>query len=558
MKQDPGNRSEPLQKVFDYHQATKHYPQGYARGPGYLDWATQPNPFRRYEGAPLIPLEKFLPTAEPLYDNAFVPGQISPVPVNLQSISQLFYDSLAISAWKSTGETRWALRVNPSSGNLHPTEGYLVCSPIEGLCDKPMVCHYAPKEHGLEVRAEFELELWEKLCVRFPKVTFFIGLTSIHWREAWKYGQRAYRYCQHDAGHAIGAISVAAAGLGWQARSLDDLSTDELALLTGTFREHDAEPEEPDVLMALGPFEEETNEVGLPEEHVLAFASHDWQGKPNKLSTSHVEWGMEKIAEAARKPSGSGRYKRFKNPPKQGSSEIRPVSLRKIISQRRSAVAMDGETQISRDTFYRILEKTLAVPGNIPFSTLPWKPHIHLAIFVHRVDDLPPGLYFLVRYWEQFVAAWKKFLAELRSFWNWLRGLRERPETESAEAGAQVAPPVYRSFASFSNPFNRSSRHKWTVEQMVLYSFEALEAWARESGYGRQEHETPSEFTRSLGKHSKELAPSMRRIGKLYSRAAYAPGKLPDSCLDDVRSFWQLLPAPRSHTLAAPATSTAS
>ena len=397
MKQDPGNRSEPLQKVFDYHQATKHYPQGYARGPGYLDWATQPNPFRRYEGAPLIPLEKFLPTAEPLYDNAFVPGQISPVPVNLQSISQLFYDSLAISAWKSTGETRWALRVNPSSGNLHPTEGYLVCSPIEGLCDKPMVCHYAPKEHGLEVRAEFELELWEKLCVRFPKVTFFIGLTSIHWREAWKYGQRAYRYCQHDVGHAIGAISVAAAGLGWQARILDDLSTEELALLTGTFREHDAELEEPDVLMALGPFEEETNEVGLPEEHVLAFASHDWQGKPNKLSTSHVEWGMEKTAEAARKPSGSGRYERFKNPPKQGSFEIRPVSLRKIISQRRSAVAMDGETQISRDTFYRILEKTLAVPDNIPFSTLPWKPHIHLAIFVHRVDDLPPGLYFLVR-----------------------------------------------------------------------------------------------------------------------------------------------------------------
>jgi len=58
---------------------------------------------------------------------------------------------------------------------------------------------------------------------RFPPGTFFTGLTSIHWREAWKYGQRAYRYCQHDAGHAIGAISIAAAGLGWQARILDDL-----------------------------------------------------------------------------------------------------------------------------------------------------------------------------------------------------------------------------------------------------------------------------------------------------------------------------------------------
>ena len=128
--------------------------------------------------------------------------------MNVQSISQLFYDSLALSAWKSIGETSWALRVNPSSGNLHPTEGYLICGPIDGLCDTPMVCHYAPKEHGLEVRAAFELGLWKKLCVRFPTDTFLVGLTSIHWREAWKYGQRAYRYCQHDAGHAIGAISI--------------------------------------------------------------------------------------------------------------------------------------------------------------------------------------------------------------------------------------------------------------------------------------------------------------------------------------------------------------
>lgn len=394
---DLGNKSAPLQTVFDYHQTTKHYFQGYARGPGYLDWATQPNPFRRYDGSRLMPLEKIRPTDKPLYDDAFVQGRVPLVPVNLRSISQLFYDSLAISAWKSAGETRWALRVNPSSGNLHPTEGYLICGPIEGLCDKPMVCHYAPKEHGLEVRAEFELGLWEKLCVRFPQDNFFIGLTSIHWREAWKYGQRAYRYCQHDAGHAIGAISIAAAGLGWQTRVLDDLGTDELALLTGTFRDHDAEPEEPDVLMALGPFEEETNETGLPEDHVLSFESLDWRGCPNQLSKSHVEWGMDEIAEAVRKPRGSSQYELFQGPPKQWSLEIRPISLRKMIRQRRSAVAMDGETRISRDTLYRILQKTLAVPGNIPFSTLPWKPHIHLAIFVHRVEDLPAGLYFLVR-----------------------------------------------------------------------------------------------------------------------------------------------------------------
>ena len=362
-----------------------------------MDWATQPNPFRRYDGARLVPLEKVPPADEAPYDEAFVPGRIPPAAVNLRSISRLFYDSLAISAWKSIGETSWALRVNPSSGNLHPTEGYLICGPIDGLSDTPMVCHYAPKEHGLEVRAALAVDLWDALSGRLPTDTFFVGLTSIHWREAWKYGQRAYRYCQHDAGHAIGAISIAAAGLGWQTRILDDLATGELACLMGTFREHDAEPEEPDVLMAVGPGDAATDATRLPEDQVLAFKSVGWQGHPNQLSTSHAEWGVAEAAEAARKPRGVGQYAPFRDAPGPWSLDVRPVSLRKMIRQRRSAVAMDGATRIDRDTFYRILQKTLAIPANIPFGTLPWKPHLHLAIFVHRVDDLPSGLYFLVR-----------------------------------------------------------------------------------------------------------------------------------------------------------------
>ena len=397
MKEDAGSMPDPLQTVFHYHQVTKHHFQGSARGPGYLDWATQPNPFRRFEGARLVPLEKIQPTDEPLYDNAFVRGRIPPVLVNVQSVSQFFYDSLAISAWKSTGETSWALRVNPSSGNLHPTEGYLICGPIEGLSDAPMVCHYAPKEHALEVRAEFGLGLWNKLCVRFPTDTFLVGLTSIHWREAWKYGQRSYRYCQHDVGHAIGAISIAAAGLGWQTTILDDLGADELALLMGTWQDHGAEPEEPDVLMAVAPRDVPTNQTRLPEDQVLAFKSLGWRGHPNQLSTSHAEWGVAEAAEAARKPRGVGQFESFHDPPAPWSLDVRPLSLRKLIRQRRSAVAMDRETRIDRETFYRMLQKTLAIPGTMPFRTLPWKPHLHLAIFVHRVDDLPTGLYFLVR-----------------------------------------------------------------------------------------------------------------------------------------------------------------
>ena len=388
---------DALETVRRYHQVTKHHVHRFAHGPGYLDWDTQPDPFRRYLGASLIELDKVPPTAEPRYDDAFVEGRHPPVPLNRLGISQLFFDSLAISAWKSAGGTRWALRVNPSSGNLHPTEGYLLCGPVDGLCAVPVVCHYAPREHALEVRAKVGVALWEALSERCPPETVFVGLTSVHWREAWKYGQRAFRYCQHDLGHAIAAVAIAAAALGWQTRLMDDLGTAELARLLGTGREHTAEPEEPDVLIAVGPRVTEITERTLPEDPVQRFAGLEWHGTPNALSPDHLDWGTDAPATAARRPSGPSPSARSRESRTPGSLPARPVPLRPVIRQRRSAVAMDGQTRIDRDLFYRMLHKTVASPGQIPFSTLPWTPHIHLAIFVHRVDGLAPGLYMLVR-----------------------------------------------------------------------------------------------------------------------------------------------------------------
>ncbi len=63
----------PLETVFRYHQVTKHHVHRFAHGPRYLDWDTQPNPFRRYDGASLIALDTVAPTDEPRYDDAFVP-----------------------------------------------------------------------------------------------------------------------------------------------------------------------------------------------------------------------------------------------------------------------------------------------------------------------------------------------------------------------------------------------------------------------------------------------------------------------------------------------------
>ena len=230
------------------------------------------------------------------------------------------YRNFFMTAWRYLPGRAQARRVG-HCGSMPPVATCIrpraTCSaaPSKVYAINPWFAHYSPSAHALEVLAEFDTELWNTLCCPFPVHTFFIGLTSIHWREAWKYGQRAYRYCMHDAGHAMGAISMAAGGLGWQTRLLDDLGTDELALLMGTFRDHDAEREEPDMLIACVPDKRASNETSLSEVSVLSFESLAWQGRPNQLSRSHVEWGIEDIASQVRKPRGECQYQRFENPP---------------------------------------------------------------------------------------------------------------------------------------------------------------------------------------------------------------------------------------------------
>ncbi len=87
----------------------------------------------------------------------------SPSALDRVSISQLFQDALALSAWKQAGSSRWSLRVNPSSGNLHPIEGYLA-GPIAALHPRPAVYHYTPFEHALELRAELSGEAGLKIA----------------------------------------------------------------------------------------------------------------------------------------------------------------------------------------------------------------------------------------------------------------------------------------------------------------------------------------------------------------------------------------------------------
>lgn len=380
-----------------YQEVTCHQPWAWSRALGYLDWDSQPDPFRRYPGAPLVALD-LVPAGDlPGYELAFREGGVAASPVDRASVSQLFMDSLALSAWKEVEGHRWSLRVNPSSGNLHPTEGYLVAGAIPGLTDRPAIWHYAPHEHALERRAD--LPEWGLLAADLPAGAILIGLTSIPLRESWKYGERALRYCQHDLGHAVGALAIAAGGLGWAARLVDGPPSAAIAALLGVERQSGPEAEVPECLVALYP-------AGLPypieqQRHFrLPQPVGPWSGVPAPLSPEHVDWPVIGVAEAAtRRDAPPPREWWWTERPANASLrfEQSPPALRRIVHGRRSAVDFDARTGITREAFYQVLLKCVPGAGQVPFAALPWRPCVHLGLFVHRVADLAPGLYMLLR-----------------------------------------------------------------------------------------------------------------------------------------------------------------
>jgi SagB-type dehydrogenase family enzyme len=442
-------RRDPVDQVLQYHIQTKHHFNRYSRSLGYLDWTTQPDPFRRYEGAPLIPLPLLKPDQEPIspsYDAIYQRGAVSPQRVTVNTLSRFLEFSLALSAWKRAGESQWALRSNPSSGNLHPTEGYVLIPGINGLDVEPGLYHYAPKEHGLELRAQFPSGGLEKLFDPFPTDAFLFGLTSVHWREAWKYGERAFRYCNHDVGHAIGTARVAAATLGWNAVLLDACDQHTVATLLGTHRSHDfkeAEAEHPDCLMVVWPSKDVS---ALPDSPIPLFLDATilgglqeatWLGKANRLSGDHgIHWdSIDVVAEASWKTQADKTMIQIclsKNQklPQIDSLPCRELSAGQIIRQRRSAVAFDAKTSISALTFFRMLEQVMPhvhLPQSarpMPWDIWPYDPAVHLMLFVHRVDGLPPGLYFLVRDPKKLTLLQQSMNAEL--MWQPAEGCSDR------------------------------------------------------------------------------------------------------------------------------------
>ncbi len=424
-----------------YHDSTKHHFSRFAPSLGYLDWATQPNPFRRYDGAVVRELPRASRATSVPYTALYEPpaqrsgeaSGLAPQAIDHESIGEFLRCSMGLSAWKQYGQSRWALRVNPSSGNLHPTEAWIV---RDGR-----VCHYAPREHALEERCVLES--------RTVADYFLVALTSITWREAWKYGERAFRYCQHDTGHAIGALRLAAAMLGWRMQLLPFWSDAQIATLLGLDRDADyegAEHEDPECIAGVwrhtgsGIGDQGSNASFDPDVLVDAARRATWRGRANRLSSDHVPWPLiEEVTPATRYPGirdqGSGIKNTTLDEPRTSGSPIPDprsprISARDVILRRRSALAFNPRGVLQRDAFFSMLNRLQTFAP--PWDVIDWSPQVHLVLFVHRVQDMAPGIYAYLRD-ASVLGEWKSAMRG-EFLWEPVEPMNPSPRAEPAHS----------------------------------------------------------------------------------------------------------------------------
>jgi SagB-type dehydrogenase family enzyme len=390
-------KDQRLKEIINYHEATKHHFDRYARSPGYMDWKNQPNPFRSYAGAPAVSLPLLQKDPSAAYLDLYERTRNAQQPFTIETIAGFLELSLGLSAWKAVSGKQWSLRINPSSGNLHPTEAHLVLPPMKPL--KSGVYHYNALRHALEKRADIPVELWQRIESHFGAEGFLIGISSIFWRESWKYGERAFRYCNHDAGHALACMSFSANLWGWKVSYLGGLSDEAIEKILGfdQIRFRELEQEHADFLCFVHPHKSNAISRGLPDQITAQFANLKFIGAPEILSQEGINWEIIYTAADLTKKSSSEEMTWDLENPKWAAEETSSLSAPEIIRKRRSATSFDPGGSITKNRFFSMLDKTLPRMDSAPFDAQLIEPSTHLLLFVHHIVDLTPGLYFFLR-----------------------------------------------------------------------------------------------------------------------------------------------------------------
>jgi hypothetical protein len=147
--------------------------------------------------------------------------------------------------------------------------------------------------------------------------------------------------------------------------------------------------------------------------------------------------------------------------------------------------------------------------------------------------------YLVWRYRAEVLAAIQAFLQSLREFWEKLFGSRREVSPEAALPTQPVALPT--PFADFADPFSSGQAGSYLPEELVVYTFRAVEAWAREHDCPRLEHQTPHEFAAQIADHHEAVGQQTLGLAELYCAVAYSERNVDPRRTGQLAGLWRVL-----------------
>ena len=132
--------------------------------------------------------------------------------------------------------------------------------------------------------------------------------------------------------------------------------------------------------------------------------------------------------------------------------------------------------------------------------------------------------------------AWQQLLTEWRQFWA--RLFSRAPVEVATAPGTEMVARV-KSFAEYADPFATGQASRTPLTELVRYTFQAFEAWARDRGVGRSEDQTPHEFVRVVAQGDAEVGSVAQPVAELYCQIAYANASPSAHAADTLRRLWE-------------------
>jgi SagB-type dehydrogenase family enzyme len=160
--------------------------------------------------------------------------------IDIRILAEILFFSAGLTRKVRVGNNAYYMRAAPATGALYPIELYVVCGEIAGL--EAGVFHFNPLNFSL-VRlrdGDYRTEIGAISGEGSSTSPVTIALTSLAWRNAWKYEARSYRHWFWDSGVIVANLLATTASEGLVPRVVVGFVDSEVDRLLGLEAEKEA------------------------------------------------------------------------------------------------------------------------------------------------------------------------------------------------------------------------------------------------------------------------------------------------------------------------------